>query len=77
MVAIHIHLRPDISVTVKQNCVGWHDARLTEIKRHTMQACKKTVHAEDIINTWTPALRKKKGARKRRRKGKPNYELDA
>lgn len=44
MVAHLNGLRPDISVIVKQTCVEWCDARLTEINRHV-------VHAEVTINT--------------------------
>ncbi|XP_026227517.1 uncharacterized protein LOC113169931 [Anabas testudineus] len=41
-------LQPDISSAVKSSCIGWNDARLSELRRHAIHAYNQTLTRKKI-----------------------------
>ena len=37
-------LKPDIAFAVKNSCIGWNDARLSELRRHATHASDQLLH---------------------------------
>lgn len=37
-------LKPDIALAVKNSCIGWNDARLSELRRHATHASDQLLH---------------------------------